>query len=196
LPIFGKVPLDFSQRESRALRDLITFQSLVTVNGSISTQMERSQITQTLWEISGECCPRIMVVDGPIRCVSIVDNPRFPATKLWIPSPIGFIASLCFSSYRQFKSLVFEDVPILERIETRIFSKTSLRSVALPRSVEILGEECFLECGLLSSVTIESESKLSRIENWAFAGSRLLEIVILASVEVLSEKCFLKCNSL
>jgi hypothetical protein len=81
---------------------------------------------------------------------------------------------------------------MLKRIEAKIFSKTSLNSVAIPKLVEVLGESCFLEYELLSSVTLESESKLSRIEKHAFSGTRLLEIVIPASVEVLNEKCFSK----
>jgi hypothetical protein len=120
----------------------------------------------------------MIVIEGMIMCVSAVGNPHFSATRLWIPSPIDFITSECFSGSQEFKSLVFENVSMLERIKARAVSKTILRSVAISGSVEVLGESCFLECELLSSVTIESGSKLSRIENQTFSRTGLFEIVI------------------
>jgi hypothetical protein len=158
--------------------------------------MNEPQISPILWEISDEFCPRMIVVDGMILYVSAVGNPHFCATRLWIPSPIRSISSECFYDSKQFKFLVFENLSMLERIETKAFSKTSLISVVILRSVEVLGESCFLECGLLSSVTIESGSKLSRIEKQSFSGTELFEIVIPASGEILSAKCFAHCRCL
>jgi hypothetical protein len=90
------------------------------------------------------------VVDGMKMCVSAVGNPHFPATRLWIPSPIGFIALKCFYGSEELTFLAFENVPMLERIETRPFSKMTPRSVAMSRSVEVLAESYFLGCELLS----------------------------------------------
>jgi hypothetical protein len=59
----------------------------------MSISMEKSQISLILWEISGEFCPRMIVVDGLILCVSAVGNPHCSGTRLWIPSPISFIDS-------------------------------------------------------------------------------------------------------
>jgi hypothetical protein len=129
--------------------------------------------------------------------VSAVGNSLLSsAIRLWIPSPIGFIASECFYDNLQLKFVVFENVSMLKRIEARAFSKTTLRSVDIPGSVEVLGESCILECGLLSSVMIESDSKLSRIAKQTFSGTGLVEIEIPASIEILSEDCFSKCRSL
>jgi hypothetical protein len=103
----------------------------------------------------------MIVVDGMIMYISVVGNPHCSTGRLWIPSPIGFIASECFYRIQQFQFLVFENVSMLERIEARPFSKTILRSVAISESVEVLSESCFLECELFSLLTIESGSKLS-----------------------------------
>jgi hypothetical protein len=158
--------------------------------------MNESQISPILWKISDEFCPRIIVTDGIIQCVSAVVNPPFSVTRLWIHFRIDFIASACISESQKFKFLVFENVSMLERIESGLFSETSLKSVVISRSVEVLCENCFLKCKLLSSVTIESESKLSRSEKYAFSRTGLLKIVIPSSVEVLGENCFSKCGSL
>jgi hypothetical protein len=78
--------------------------------------MERLQISLIVWEISDEFCPRMIVIDGIIICVSAVGNPHFSTTRVWIPSSIVFITSECFCGNKQFKLLVFENVPMLERI--------------------------------------------------------------------------------
>jgi hypothetical protein len=97
--------------------------------------MNESQISPILWEISDEFCPRIIVVDGMIMSVSAVANPHFSAIRLWIPSPIFFIASECFYDSKQFQFLVFENVSMLRRIESKAFSKTTLKSVVILKSV-------------------------------------------------------------
>jgi hypothetical protein len=154
--------------------------------------MNESQISPIIWKISDEFCPRMIVVDGIIVWVSAVSNPHLALTRLWIPSPIGFIISEYFFQSKQFQFVVFENVSMLKRIEAKAFSKTNLKSIVIPKSVEVLGESCFLECRLLSSVRIESESKLTRIEKQTFARTGLIEIVIPASIEVINEDCFSK----
>jgi hypothetical protein len=69
----------------------------------------------------------MIVVDGLIVDVSAVGNPHFSATRLWIPSPIGLIASECFYGSKEFEFLVFENVSKLKGIEAKAFSKTSLK---------------------------------------------------------------------
>jgi hypothetical protein len=44
----------------------------------------------------------------------------------------------------------------LTRIESSAFSSSSLKSIELPRNVEILGSSCFYRCESLSSISFES----------------------------------------
>jgi hypothetical protein len=45
-------------------------------------------------------------------------------------------------------------------IEFAAFLSSSLKSIVISRTVEILGSDCFSFCGSLSSISIESDFKL------------------------------------
>jgi hypothetical protein len=61
-------------------------------------------------------------------------------------------------------------------------SCSSLKSICIPASVEVLGENCLANCRSLSRLTLESTSKLQRIEAAAFSScSQLKSICIPAS---------------
>jgi hypothetical protein len=62
-------------------------------------------------------------------------------------------------------------------IEAHAFSTFSVRSMVIPRTVELLGRSCFSRCESLSSVSFESDSKLKRIGSDAFSWSSLKSIV-------------------
>jgi hypothetical protein len=65
--------------------------------------------------------------------------------------------------------LTFESRSKLIRIEALALSGcSSLKSICIPASVEIVCEKCFHACSLLSSLTFESGSKLKEIEAEAF----------------------------
>jgi hypothetical protein len=95
-----------------------------------------------------------------------------------------------------FSSISFESNSRLLRIESDAFSRSSLQSIVIPSSVEILGSSCFSECKSLSSISFESHSRLLRIASDAFSKSSLQSIVIPSSVEILGSSCFLRCESL
>jgi hypothetical protein len=84
----------------------------------------------------------------------------------------------------------------LTQIEDEAFSFSSLQSILIPSSVEILGSKCFLWCKSLSSITFESNSRLARIESEAFSFSSLQSISIPRNVEILGSNCFSSCKSL
>jgi Ca2+-binding EF-hand superfamily protein len=72
-----------------------------------------------------------------------------------------------------------------------------LRTIRIPKIVEVIPEECFCGCSNLSSFSVESGSHLRRIENSAFAYCHSLNnILVPASVELLGHDCFLCCTSL
>jgi hypothetical protein len=74
---------------------------------------------------------------------------------------------------------------------------SSLSSIFIPSSVEMLGKYCFSGCESLSRVTFESDSQLSFIAEGAFRYcSSLSSIFIPSSVEMLGKECFCGCKSL
>jgi hypothetical protein len=93
-------------------------------------------------------------------------------------------------------SVVTFDLPSqLSRIEQSTFGAcSSLASIDIPCSVEVLCERCFERCAGLSRVGFESVSQLCRIEPDAFSWcSSLNSICIPSSVEELGESCFGGC---
>jgi hypothetical protein len=85
---------------------------------------------------------------------------------------------------------------LVRAIRSKAFSNSSLLSMVIPRTVEIIGSYCFRGCKSLSSVSIESGSLLRRIESSAFSNSSLPSIVIPRTVEIISSSCFSYCKSL
>jgi hypothetical protein len=81
-------------------------------------------------------------------------------------------------------------------IRSTAFSNSSLVSIVIPRTVEIIGSSCFSGCKSLSSVLIESGSLLRRIESEAFCNSSLPSIVILRTAEIISDSAFSYCERL
>jgi hypothetical protein len=81
-------------------------------------------------------------------------------------------------------------------IRSHVFSNSSLPSIVIPWTVEIIGSSCFADCESLSSVSIESDSLLRRIEPSAFSESSFSSIVIPRTVEILGSDCFSSCKSL
>jgi hypothetical protein len=95
-----------------------------------------------------------------ILCVSIVGNPSFLCHQT-LDSFHRLVSSLRngFPIVNNFNSLCLKLCRFWNELKGKYFQITSVRSVVIPRSVEVLSESCFLECKLLSSVTIESGSK-------------------------------------
>jgi hypothetical protein len=86
----------------------------------------------------------------------------------------------------------------LTRIESCAFSLcSSLKSITIPRHVQILCSYCFWHCNSLSSISFETESELTRIESYAFYScSSLKSITIPRHVQILCSEWFSSCNSL
>jgi hypothetical protein len=106
----------------------------------------------------------------------------------WFPESIlTMVASAYIKDYIW---IAFETNSRLIRLESSVFSTSSLQSIIIPSSVEILESECFQTCNLLSTIIFELNSRLTRIGSEAFSYSSLPSIVILSSVKILESKCF------
>jgi hypothetical protein len=70
-------------------------------------------------------------------------------------------------------------IPPLKRLGHKAFQGSEIRSIVIPRSIEIIRSERFSDCEHLRSVTLEANSVLRRIESGAFSFcSALSEIVV------------------
>jgi hypothetical protein len=81
--------------------------------------------------------------------------------------------------------------PVSE-IKSEAFFICSLKSIVIPRIIEILGSYCFLGCGSLSAISIESDSKLNGIESGAFQGMTLTSARVPATVTSIAADAFPK----
>jgi hypothetical protein len=93
---------------------------------------------------------------------------------------------------RALKSLTFEAGSNLTAFEKGRASKlSSLESISVPASVEVLRKKCFASCVHLSSLTFDPGSKLREIEDSAFAKCRSLKSISLPpSLAVMSGVSF------
>jgi hypothetical protein len=74
--------------------------------------------------------------------------------------------------------VAFETGSKLSRIEVAAFAHcSSLSSICIPSSVEILREWCFAGCQALCNVTFEADSRLSHIEPFAFSNCSSLSSI-------------------
>jgi hypothetical protein len=96
-----------------------------------------------------------------------------------IPRNVEILGSSSFSDCSSLSSISsisfesFESNSRLNRIESSAFQSSSIRSIEIPRNVEILGSPCFSFCQSLSSILFESMARLNRIESEAFSSSSL-----------------------
>jgi predicted metal-binding protein len=118
------------------------------------------------------------------------------SSEIDIGNNIEILESNCFSNCKSLSSITFESNAHLTRIESKVFSFSSLQSVLIPRNVEILGSNCLSNCKSLSLISFESNSRLTRIESEAFSYSSLQSILIPWNVEILGLRCFRNCISL
>jgi hypothetical protein len=122
--------------------------------------------------------------------------------SITIPRNVQILCATCFwvrrilSSKSNYQSVLFETDSELIRIESEAFSNSSLRSITIPRRVQMLCPECFSGCRSLSSISFENESELTRIESGEFSGSSLRSITIPRHVQILCSESFSNCGSL
>jgi hypothetical protein len=82
------------------------------------------------------------------------------------------------------------------RIALGSLEYTFIRSVTIPRTVQILRTNCFSRCWSLENISFETNSQLRCIESRAFYNSFLKSITIPHHVEVLGSECFSECRFL
>ena len=85
---------------------------------------------------------------------------------------------------------------ILTIIEDYTFSKSKLKYISIPQSIETIGIAAFQGCSELAIVTFENGSNLKTIGQKAFSVCPLTAIEIPASVETIEAEAFQGCSKL
>jgi hypothetical protein len=99
---------------------------------------------------------------------------------LLVPDGVGV---LCESSFQE----PFRGIP----------SRTSLRRIVIPGSVEVIGTSAFENCSGLELCELVQPSQLARIESRAFLGcGSLRSMNFPASLQFIGVDCFAKCSDL
>jgi hypothetical protein len=70
------------------------------------------------------------------------------------------------------------------------FTCSSIKSITIPRHVQIFCSECFHDCRSLPSISFQVESELTRIEDNAFKGTSLTSVVIPGSTSFIAGTAF------
>jgi hypothetical protein len=132
--------------------------------------------------------------------------PRFcfqgsPLKSICIPASVQCIGLNGFSGVSDtilsgLQVLSVEPGAQLTTIETWAFCATSLRSICIPRSVEIIGEHCFLLSKRLEALAFEPGSRLREIPQGCFVQCGLRTIDIPRTIRVLKAMCFSQCANI
>jgi hypothetical protein len=104
-----------------------------------------------------------------------------------IPPHVQTIGGLAFS-HTTLSTILFEgDIAV---VPPRLFKRSSLRRIVIPRSVTVLGTRAFRHCVSFQEVRFEQDSNLRLMESQCFAGSSLPMIRIPAPVSEIGCGCF------
>jgi hypothetical protein len=92
------------------------------------------------------------------------------------------LCGYCFCGCETLSTVTFETDSKLSRIEQYAFWHcSSLSSICIPSSVEMICQSCFEGCSNLSTVTFETDSKLSGIAQSAFRNCSSLSAIWIPS---------------
>jgi hypothetical protein len=92
-----------------------------------------------------------------------------PATELCIGNAIRELCDGCFACQTAISTVSFEADCGVRRFGDRAFCNSSLRSIVVPSSVEVIESGCFWGCTELSIVAFEPNSRLSSFGEQVFA---------------------------
>jgi hypothetical protein len=138
---------------------------------------------------------QISLLSVSTSAVAVLNNLVLPRLLWQIggESPYFSMAAL-----KSIQFIAFEFNSELSEIGANSFtSYSSLTSICLPCSVQVLGDNSFRDCSSLSTFTFESDSKLRRIEANALSGCLSLRSICLsASVEFSGDRSFAWCKLL
>lgn len=120
-------------------------------------------------------------------------------TSVTIPNTIKMIGYDAFAYAKNLSSLIFTEGSTLETIRDTAFLDSTLESIEIPASVNVLGMECFSSAetvSILRSVTFQEGSQLETIESYVFKNTQIETIIIPEGVKSIGHYAFAYAESL
>ena len=119
---------------------------------------------------------------------------RLPAVKTLA---YGTWTATTFGSNRNMTTVTFGEGTTVKTLASACFEYcSSLTSIVIPASVEVIDDSCFKQCTALASVTFAAGSQLKAIDEEAFNGTSLTEFTFPDTVTSVGENLFLGCTAL
>jgi hypothetical protein len=104
--------------------------------------------------------------------------------------PVVAIGPRCCQAFSCLTAAEFGDASALLRFAEEAFAESTLRAIALPKTVETIAEKCFHRCARLTAVGFADGAALREIESLAFAECAIPEISVPSSVETIGDSAF------
>jgi hypothetical protein len=217
---FGESVRVYIWKEFRILGNLCfslcQLESIIFESGSRQTRIDESCFKDC--SLKSICIPRNAEIIGKScfyvsklesitfekeSCLTRIDESCFNGCSLksiCIPRNVEIFGKSCFASdwrnRNALESITFESESHLVRIGDSCFSHCSLKSICIPRNVELICGSSFQSCPSLSAISFESNSKLTRIGSHAFYHSRIESVVIPQNVGFIGGAAFEGCSRL
>ena len=111
-----------------------------------------------------------------------------------IPSNVTKICRAAFSSCFKIHKVNFDVDSKLQIIDNYAFNNSSIKSIVIPNSVEIIGEYAFPN--KLQQIEIKKDSKLQKFDEFAFSETQIKSIFIPSYTKIIDKYTFSYCKKL
>jgi hypothetical protein len=140
---------------------------------------------------------RFVLEDGEVKVHSEMTRGFAWNCRIFVSCSIVCIEDNAFyDSDTSVSEVVFCENCCLSVIGASAFSKSCLRGMFIPKSVNVVGENCFRECKFLVEVLFEEGCQLKLLPKGCFQRSSLRRIFVPRSIESIEKGCFLRCSEL
>ena len=111
-----------------------------------------------------------------------------------VPKGVTELLDGTFEECVALKDLSFAADSALARIDSRVFAKSGVTSLAAPSSLLDIGDEAFADCASLSAATLPA--RLKTIGRGCFARTGLAQLAVPPAVAELKDETFVDCAAL
>lgn len=141
------------------------------------------------------CCAEYSSENYDFGFVSDISWETCDAECVFVPPDIRMIDDFAFQFNNKLKAISFSRKSQLEIVGKRAFQQTTIKSVAIPKSIHTICNGCFMASSL-QRLTFDEDSQLRSIESNAFAGTSIETVELPSSIRSIGSQCFYYCRSL
>lgn len=114
--------------------------------------------------------------------------------SVFVPANVKTIGKGAFYKCAALKNVVFLNDSQLQELPEKIFSKTVIQNITLPKGLRVIGSEAFRECKELK--TVQLNEGLEVLKENCFMSTGLTLVNVPESVREINDGAFWKCQSL